>query len=99
MRRRFVRRVRKSAPACGAVALIGLGAATSGAANLLINPGFESPTAAGNESTTAAGWSFYSTAVRATFQNNTPGGKWALWERAFEPLGGATQNISGITGN
>ncbi|MGD0462122.1 MAG: PEP-CTERM sorting domain-containing protein [Tepidisphaeraceae bacterium] len=59
----------------------------AGAANLLINPGFESPVDnSGNTDTTASGWTFYGgDCERANFnQNHTPGGKWAIWLQTFQ---------------
>jgi hypothetical protein len=70
-------------PACGA--------------NLLVNPGFESPTdTVQSESTVINGWTLSGTVKRAVFQNHTPGGRWAVWCRTFEDNGGVTQNVAGI---
>jgi len=82
-----------------AAALVAFGMAPSAwATNLLINPGFESPTATGTTSSVATGWSFYADAQRATFANNTSGGSWSDWVKSFETLGGVTQGVSSITG-
>jgi MYXO-CTERM domain-containing protein len=83
----------------GAVALAALATVLPvQAANLLTNPGFESPTDLTNsESTTINGWTVVPSAKRAIFQNHTPGGRWGLWARTFEPSGGVFQNVSGIS--
>jgi hypothetical protein len=73
------------------------------AANLLINPGFESPTdsSGNNTDTTATGWTFYGgDCVREAFAtgNHTPGGEWGIWQETFQPAaGGIFQNVGGIT--
>ena len=96
----FSHRVRRtSAPVCGALGLLAISAAATQAANLLTNPGFESPTdTSSNESTNINGWTVIPTAKRDAFQNHTPGGRWSVWARTFEPLGGGvSQNVSGVS--
>src|SRR5262245_57505161 len=95
----FHRSIRKCAPLCSAAGLIALAAASTEAANLLTNPGFESPTdTTTNENTNINGWTVVPTAKRAAFFNHTPGGRWSVWARTFEPLGGGVfQDVSGIT--
>ncbi len=71
------------------------------AANLLTNPGFESPsdTTGASTDTTVSAWTLYGgDAVRANFQNHTTGGEWSIWEQTFQPAdGGVYQNVGGIT--
>src|SRR5207237_483145 len=82
------RRACKRAPIYAA-ALTALGAAFQvNAANLLQNPGFESPTAPPNTSSTCAFWTFDFDCQRATFANHTTGGQWAVWNKTFQPAGG-----------
>ncbi len=68
-------------------------------AQLLTNPGFESPsdTTGANTDTTATGWSFYGSCVRGNFDNHTPGGEWSVWEQTFQSYGGIYQNVGDIT--
>jgi hypothetical protein len=82
----------------GAVALAALATVyPTYAANLLVNPGFESPTdLTSSESTNINGWTVSGTGRRAVFQNHTPGGRWGFWARTFEDNGGVTQNVAGI---
>jgi hypothetical protein len=67
------------------------------AANLLTNPGFESPTDTSGSSTdtTATGWTLYGgDTLRANFENHTAGGEWSIWEQTFMPAaGGVYQNV------
>ncbi|HEX4055801.1 MAG TPA: hypothetical protein VHX86_16170, partial [Tepidisphaeraceae bacterium] len=66
---------------------------------LLENPGFESPTdsTGANTDSTVAGWSLYGNAVRASFQNNTPGGEWMIWLQTFDSFGGVYQDVQPVT--
>src|SRR5438477_10033277 len=85
------RRVLKSAPFFGAFGVVAFGPALPGrAANLLINPGFEAPTAPPNTSSVCTGWTFDFDCQRATFYNHTPGvgNTWSVWNKTFEPAGG-----------
>src|SRR5216110_2272123 len=93
------RRALRSCPLRGAIALAAVAAVSqSYAANLLVNPGFESPTDLTNsESTNINGWTVVPTAKRDAFQNNTPGGRWSLWDRTFEPDGSVSQVVTGIS--
>src|SRR4051812_11853542 len=69
--------------------LIVLGSALpAGAANLLVNPGFEAPTAAPQTSSVCTGWTFDFNCQRATFANHTAGGSWSVWNKTFQPVGG-----------
>jgi hypothetical protein len=71
------------------------------AVNLLINPGFESPSAPiGSQTNIIAGWTAVNNAQRATYAaaNHTPNGNWGLWCKTFTAIGGgANQLVSGIT--
>src|SRR4051794_23028315 len=83
----------------GAAGMLAIGQAAAEAANLLVNPGFESPTdLASTESTTINGWTPVGPGRRAVFQNHTPGGRWGIWSRTFEPAGGVFQDVTGLTG-
>jgi hypothetical protein len=99
----YVQRRKSAAILCAAIGLGAFGLANQAyAVNLLINPGFESPTDPGNESTTTTGWTHYSTSERAAFNNIPnliPGTRWKVWHRAFEPLGGVTQTVNNVTPN
>jgi hypothetical protein len=86
----------------GAVALV---AATMAlpvkAANLLLNPGFESPTdTSTNVDSTATGWNFILDCQRATFYNNTPAGEWSVWLKTYEAAGGGIfQDVPVVAGS
>src|SRR5215213_5310311 len=89
---------RRIARAGRTVALAALSAASPVlAANLLVNPGFEAPVPTQGEDQTASGWTFTGTAMRAGFQNHTPGGSRMIWGRTFEPAGGGVFQNVGIT--
>jgi hypothetical protein len=68
----------------------------AGAANLLVNPGFESPTSTTNPNDTVTGWTTYGSELRANYENHTAGGEWSMWEQTFQSYGGVYQNVSGI---
>jgi len=94
--------VSKSGRLYSAVGLAALSALLPArAANLLVNAGFESPTdLAGTTSSTCSGWTFKADCQRASFHNNTAGGRWSIWEKTFEPAGGGvTQNVSATAGS
>ena len=87
-----------------AVGLVTLGAAADAwAQNLLINPGFESPSATGNTSNVVAGWTLVLDAERATWAQNhashpTPESTWGAWAKTFQPAGGGIfQEVSGLS--
>jgi hypothetical protein len=65
--------------------------------DLLINPGFESPSSNTNPNATVTGWTLYGSELRANYYNNTPGGEWSIWEQSFQPYGGVYQNVSNIS--
>jgi hypothetical protein len=71
----------------------------AGAANLLSNPSFESPTDPnGNTDSIANGWSLYGDEKRAQFAAHT--GVWGMWHETFAPskgFGGVFQNVGNIT--
>jgi hypothetical protein len=101
MRNRFGK---KAGSLAGAAALVVAGMALPArATNLLINGGFESPTDSSgqNTDTTVTAWSLYGgDTVRASFQNNTPGGLWSIWLQTFQPAtnySGIYQNVGNIT--
>jgi hypothetical protein len=97
--------LRKRAGSLGSAAGVVLAAMAlpAGAANLLINPGFEAPIdtnpVGGNTDGTATGWTFYGgDSLRANYYNHTPLGEWSVWEQTFQPTnGGINQNVSNIT--
>jgi hypothetical protein len=93
--KRFSTIKRISAPI--ALATLGVSLPAQGS-QLLLNPSFELPVAGGNESTVCDNWNFLTTTERATFYHHGTG-LWSVWERAFEPQGGITQNVSGIVQN
>lgn len=82
--------------------VIGSATAPAYAVNLLLNPGFEAPPGP-DENSTASGWTFEGTAKRHIFQNHTPGGRFMIWARVFEPSGpplpysGVYQDVANIT--
>jgi hypothetical protein len=83
----------------GALGLLALGAALpAGAANLLLNPGFEAPPDAGQVSTDVVGWTLVNDAARANFQNHTPGGTYMLWGKAWQSAGGGAFQDVAVTG-
>ncbi|MGD0769483.1 MAG: PEP-CTERM sorting domain-containing protein [Tepidisphaeraceae bacterium] len=69
----------------------------AGATNLLVNPGFESPTSNTNPNTAVTDWTLYGSECRANYQNHTAGGEWSIWEQTFEPFGGVQQVVGSIT--
>jgi hypothetical protein len=81
--------------------VVGTMALSARATNLLINPGFESPDDLappdGHVDSMVTGWTFYGSAVRANYQNNTPSGEWSIWEQTFMPSGGISQTVGNIT--
>src|SRR5437660_4974272 len=84
-----MRRFLSSRPVCGAAGLVVLGLARQGgAANLLVNPGFEAPVSAAQHDQVCTGWTFQFDCERANFFNHTPGGARSIWIKTFEPLGG-----------
>jgi hypothetical protein len=82
--------------AAGALALA-VGAVPAMAANLLINGGFENPadTSGSSTDTTATGWNYFGNVERASFHNNTAGGKWSTWFEAWQAPGGVNQTYAG----
>lgn len=70
----------------GATALVLGSAVNAWAVNLLLNPSFEAPQAAGSTNNTITGWTRVNDASRATFRANT--GSWAIWSKTFQPIGG-----------
>jgi PEP-CTERM motif len=91
--------LKKAAPVGSAAGLI-LAACVlpTRAADLLLNPGFESPSDPGtNNDYEASGWNYILDGERATFYNDTPGGSWSVWLKTFE--GTETSNPTGIAGN
>ena len=93
-------RVNRAQLVSSAVALAVSGfACHARAANLLLNGSFESPTdnSGNNTDTTATGWTFYGSDVRAEFANDPAfGGQWGIWHQTFAPggvsFGGIFQN-------
>jgi len=91
----------RAALSAAALAVFGTGLPAF-AVNLLINPGFELPNNPSNEPPPPiAGWTLINDANRVAFgstSNNTPGGRFGLWAKTFQPIGGgAFQNV-GIVG-
>ena len=86
-------------PVCGAVTLAALTALPAYADNLLVNPGFEAPPGVpGSQDQTAAGWTFVNNCQRADFNNHTPNGRWMIWGKTFQDVGGGvTQDVTNIT--
>lgn len=82
----------KAVIAAAAMAVFGAGLPALGA-NLLINPSFEGPPDSGTTTYTIGGWTLVNDAMRAAFAvaNNTPGGRWGLWAKTFQPIGGGAQ--------
>jgi hypothetical protein len=68
----------------------------AGATNLLINGGFENPVDNQPTDHTATGWTFTNpTVLRSDAYNNTPGGKYSIWEQVWQPGGGGVnQTVS-----
>jgi hypothetical protein len=64
--------------------------------NLLINPGFESPSATTNPNSTVTGWTIYGDESRANYYNHTAGGEWSMWEETFDAYGGVYQNVGNV---
>src|ERR1019366_3693402 len=93
---------RKRAAIAGAVGLVVLGMGLpAGATNLLINPGFESPTVSGQESAVATGWTFYAPgyaageAERAQYFEHS--GQWSVFQKIFDLDGGVSQTVGNIS--
>lgn len=88
---RVSKSIRTAVPA--AVALAALSVVNPAQAiNLLLNPSFEAPSAAGSTSNTITGWDRVLDASRATFRART--GSWSIWSKTFQPLGGGfTQDV------
>src|SRR5262245_25274897 len=76
------RRTRDCTPLVGAVAAVALATPAFGA-NLIANPGFESPTNPANPDSTVTAWTLVGEAQRATYHNHTPAGSEAGWAKTF----------------
>jgi len=97
-------RASRSQQLCAVAGAIALGAASHAwAANLLINPSFEAPAAAGNTSPDFTGWNKVNDINRSTFNQalgNPPAnnGTWNVWNKTFQDVGGSiSQDVSNIT--
>jgi hypothetical protein len=93
------KRLKKSTGSvCGAAALVVSGIVfPAEAANLLINPGFEAPASNTNPNNVVTGWTLHDSDLRASYQNNTPGGQWSIWEQTFQSDGAVFQDVPNIT--
>jgi hypothetical protein len=90
--------VRKYTP-LGALGLATFGSAMHArAANLLTNPGFESPSVGTTESTVATGWTFYQLGEAERAQFFVRSGQWSVFQKIFDPTGGVQQLVTGIVG-
>ncbi|HSV15492.1 MAG TPA: hypothetical protein VLI90_14625, partial [Tepidisphaeraceae bacterium] len=67
----------------------------AGAANLLVNPGFEAPQPAAVDQN-CTGWTFDNNCQRAQFYNNTPGGNTSIWAKTFQPAGGGIEQVVNV---
>src|SRR5580658_8173040 len=100
MRTRFAK---KAAPIGGVAALLA-GAVVMQAngqtyqPQLLLNGGFESPASTLNPNTVVSDWSLYGSAVRANYEDNTPGGERSIWLETFKSFGGVYQNAPVVAG-
>src|SRR6059058_5905396 len=93
------RQILQTGTCCGAFGLLVLGAALPvGAANLLLNPGFEAPPDPPGDNTDIVGWTLVNDAARASFQNHTSGGLFSLWGKAWQSAGGGAYQDVTITG-
>ena len=84
-----IHRAKTNRRLAGAVGLAAFAAALQAqGANLLINPGFESPAEPPGVNSNCAGWTFELDCQRAAFNNHTPGGVFMIWAKTFQPVGG-----------
>jgi hypothetical protein len=97
-------RTARSRQLCALAGSIALGTATqTWAANLLINPSFEAPAAAGSTSPDFTGWTPVNDINRSVFNQtlgNPPAGNgtWNVWNKTFQDVGGSiSQDVGNIT--